>query len=177
MKNEKHTKVCFLFKERLDVQRLIFLVDFFAQMSYNIIIKERGDIMDIEVQMKKGKREKEFFYLGFYIDRENNFLLKYGTTCELPRRRREHRKGNPKLKNYPASEEFPFEYVWHIPLSKANTLKLEDDFREQAKELGFYKHIQNDRIVLEKELPEFIKIKIKKEYIIPYRQLVMDFLQ
>ena len=31
--------------------------------------------------------------------------------------------------------------------------------------------------VLEKELPEFIKIKVKKEYIIPYRQLVMDFLQ
>ena len=146
-------------------------------MSYNIIIKERGNIMDIKVQMKKGKREKEFFYLGFYIDRENNFLLKYGTTCELPRRRREHRKDNPKLKNYPASEEFPFEYVWHIPLSKANTLKLENDFREQAKELGFYKHIQNDRIVLEKELPEFIKIKIKKEYTIPYRQLVMDFLQ
>ena len=133
--------------------------------------------MDFSIEFKKGKRPKEFFYLGFYIDIENNFLLKYGTTCELPRRRREHRKKNLELKHYPACEDFPFEYVWSIPLSKANTLKLEDDFREQAKELGFYKCIQNDRIVLEKELPEVIKIRVKKEYIIPYRQLVMDFLK
>ena len=28
--------------------------------------------MDIEVQLKKGERKKEFFYLGFYIDKENN---------------------------------------------------------------------------------------------------------
>lgn len=133
--------------------------------------------MNISIELKQGKRVKEFFYLGFYVDKENNVLLKYGTTCKLPRRRREHRKANLKLKNYPAGEDFPFEYVWAIALSKANTLKLETDFREQAKELGFYKHIQNDRIVLERELPEVIKIKIKKEYIIPYRQLVMDFLQ
>lgn len=133
--------------------------------------------MDITVNLKKGKREKEFFYLGFYIDTENNFLLKYGTTCELPRRRREHRKSNLTLKHHPACQDFPFEYVWHIPLSKANTLKLEDDFRNQAKELGFYKHIQNDRIILEQELPEFITIKVKKEYVIPYRKLVMDSLK
>lgn len=133
--------------------------------------------MDITVNLKKGKREKEFFYLGFYIDTENNFLLKYGTTCELPRRRREHRKSNLTLKNHPACQNFPFEYVWHISLSKANTLKLENDFRNQAKELGFYKHIQNDRIILEQELPEFITIKVKKEYVIPYRKLVMDFLK
>ena len=133
--------------------------------------------MDITVNLKKGKRKKEFFYLGFYIDTENNFLLKYGITCELPRRRREHRKSNLTLKNHPACQNFPFEYVWHIPLSKANTLKLENDFRNQAKELGFYKHIQNDRIVLEQELPEFITIKVKKEYVIPYRKLVMDSLK
>lgn len=132
--------------------------------------------MDLSVKLKQGKRAKEFFYLGFYLDMKGNVLLKYGTTCELPRRRREHRKANLALKNYPACAEQPFEYVWSIQLSKANTLKLEHDFREQAKELGFYKCIQNDRIVLEKELPEFVRIKIKKEYIIPFKQLVLDFL-
>lgn len=131
--------------------------------------------MNIEVELKKGQRAKDNFYLGFYVDTIENFVMKFGITNELPRRWREHRKGNPQLKNHPANEDFPFDYVWSIKLSRANAIKLENDFREQAKALGFYKCIQNDRIILEKELPEFIKIKIKKEYVIPYRQLVLDY--
>ena len=36
MKNGKHAKACFLFKERLDVQRLILGVDFLTKLLYNL---------------------------------------------------------------------------------------------------------------------------------------------
>jgi hypothetical protein len=42
IKKGKHTKVCFLFRERLDVQRLILNVDFFLWVCYTLsTIKER----------------------------------------------------------------------------------------------------------------------------------------
>ena len=46
MKNEKHTKVCFLFKESLDVVRLITVVDNFMLSCYNVItVKERDTFL------------------------------------------------------------------------------------------------------------------------------------
>ena len=133
--------------------------------------------MDISVKLESGTRAKENFYMGLYIDKENNYILKGGTTNELARRFTEHRRNNPKLKHYPAQEEFAFIPIFHIKLSRANTLKLEDDFMNQIKELGCYKYILNDRFLLKDDLPEFIYLTVKKTYIIPFRQIVQEELR
>ena len=36
--------------------------------------------------------EKEYLYVGYYIDTENNFILKIGTTNDLKRRQSEHNR-------------------------------------------------------------------------------------
>lgn len=133
--------------------------------------------MDISVKLEPRTRAKENFYMGLYISRENEFILKGGTTNELARRFREHRRNNPKLKNYPAQEEYAFIPIFHIKLSRANTLKLEDDFMEQIKALGCYKYILNDRFLLKDDLPEFIYLTVKKTYVIPFRQIVEEELR
>lgn len=133
--------------------------------------------MDISVRLEPGTRAKENFYMGLYISRENEFILKGGTTNELARRFAEHKRNNPKLKNYPAQEEYAFIPIFHLKLSRANTLKLEDDFMEQIKALGCYKYILNDRFLLKDDLPEFIRLTVKKTYTIPFRQIVEEELR
>ena len=133
--------------------------------------------MDISVRLEPGTRKKENFYMGLYISRENEFILKGGTTNELARRFAEHKRNNPKLKNYPAQEEYAFIQIFHLKLSRANTLKLEDDFMEQIKALGCYKYILNDRFLLKDDLPEFIRLTVKKTYVIPFRQIVQEELK
>lgn len=133
--------------------------------------------MDISVRLEPGIRKKENFYMGLYISRENEFILKGGTTNELARRFAEHKRNNPKLKNYPAQEEYAFIPIFHLKLSRANTLKLEDDFMEQIKALGCYKYILNDRFLLKDDLPEFIRLTVKKTYVIPFRQIVQEELR
>lgn len=133
--------------------------------------------MDISVKLKSGTRAKENFYMGLYISRENEYILKGGTTNELARRFAEHKRNNPKLKNYPAQEEYVFIPIFHLKLSRANALKLEDDFMEQIKALGCYKYILNDRFLLKDDLPEFIRLTVKKTYVIPFRQIVQEELK
>ena len=133
--------------------------------------------MDISVRLEPGTRAKENFYMGLYISRENEFILKGGTTNELARRFAEHKRNNPKLKNYPAQEEYAFIPIFHLKLSRANTLKLGDDFMEQIKALGCYKYILNDRFLLKDDLPEFIRLTVKKTYVIPFRQIVQEELK
>lgn len=133
--------------------------------------------MDISVRLEPGTRAKGNFYMGLYISRENEFILKGGTTNELARRFAEHKRNNPKLKNYPAQEEYAFIPIFHLKLSRANTLKLEDDFMEQIKALGCYKYILNDRFLLKDDLPEFIRLTVKKTYVIPFRQIVQEELR
>lgn len=133
--------------------------------------------MDISVKLEPGTRKKENFYVGLYISVENDYILKGGTTNELARRFREHRRNNPKLKNYPAQEEYAFIPIFHIKLSQANTLKLEKDFMKQIKALGCYKYILNDRFLLKDDLPEFIYLTVKKTYVIPFRQIVQEELR
>lgn len=130
--------------------------------------------MDISVKLETGTRTKENFYVGLYISKEDGYILKGGTTNELARRFAEHRRNNPKLKHYPAQEKFAFIPIFHIKLSRANTLKLEEDFMNQIKKLGCYKYILNDRFLLKDDLPEFIYLTVKKTYVIPFKQIVQE---
>lgn len=133
--------------------------------------------MDISVKLVPGTRAKENFYMGLYISKENEYILKGGTTNELARRFAEHKRNNPKLKNYSAQEEYAFIPIFHLKLSQANTLKLEKDFMNQIKALGCYKYILNDRFLLKDDLPEFIYLTVKKTYVIPFRQIVQEELK
>ena len=72
--------------------------------------------------------EKEFLYVGHYIDTEGNFVLKVGTTNDLERRRKEHNRNYLKSAYHPRDSEF--EYDWYRPLSKWNTLKYEEKTKE-----------------------------------------------
>ena len=40
--------------------------------------------------MTNEKLNKEYLYVGHYIDDEGNYILKVGTTNDLERRRKEH---------------------------------------------------------------------------------------
>ena len=75
--------------------------------------------------------EKEFLYVGHYIDTEGNFVLKVGTTNDLERRRKEHNRNYLKSAYHPRDSEF--EYDWYRPLSKWNTLKYEEKTKEEWK--------------------------------------------
>lgn len=58
-----------------------------------------------------------------------------------------------------------FEYDWHLPLSKYNTLRYEDKTRAAWKELGIGRFIRNDRFYCE-TVPDTITVTIRKTYII-----------
>ena len=104
--------------------------------------------------------EKQYLYVGHYIDNENNYILKIGKTNNLERRRKEHNKVYKKSKKHTMKDEF--EYDWYKPLSKYNTERYEDLNRETLKEqIGGF--IKNDRFVC-RDKPKEIIITIRKEY-------------
>lgn len=110
-------------------------------------------------------RDKEFLYVGYYIDEEGEFILKIGTTNNLERRRREHNRNYSRARHYTMAEYSEFTYLWYIPLSKYNTLRFEDRTRDKwiEEEIGTY--VRNDRFVC-KVIPSTVTVKVKKEYII-----------
>lgn len=99
--------------------------------------------------------EKEFLYVGHYIDNNGIYILKIGTTNDLKRRAAEHRR------NYKAE----FVYDWYLPLSKYNTIRYEDKNRTLWQNMGIGEYIRNDRFRCA-EKPSQIVVKIRKEYII-----------
>jgi predicted GIY-YIG superfamily endonuclease len=48
--------------------------------------------------------EKEFLYVGHYIDTEGNYILKIGTTNNLKRRAQEHTTNYRKVKKHTLSK-------------------------------------------------------------------------
>ena len=98
-------------------------------------------------------QEKEYFYLGHYYLPNGEYVLKIGTTDNLDRRQKEHRR------NYKTE----FEYDWFIPLSKYNTLRVEDNTRESFIACGFGEFMRNDRFVFA-EKPSRVFIGVKKVY-------------
>lgn len=109
------------------------------------------------------KAEKEFLYVGYYIDIDGNYILKIGTTNDLDRRRKEHTRNYRKGKTYTLPPDSEFEYIWIRPLSKYNTLRYEDRTRAEWQNMGIGHFIRNDRFMLDTP-PEFVEITIRKTY-------------
>ena len=112
------------------------------------------------------KMGKEFFYLGFYLDILGNWILKIGTTNDLTERMTQHNRDNLKLTNHPMMPGTKFHYLWFVPLSKYNSLRIEDQTKARFKEMGFGEYIRNDRFLFT-EPPEQVEIIVKKTYTIP----------
>lgn len=107
--------------------------------------------------------EKEFIYVGHYVDIDGNYILKIGTTNDLKRRRTEHTRNYRKTKNLTMPKNSTFEYDWYLPLSKYNTLRYEDSNRQAWKEAEIGDFIRNDRFKCAKK-PTKVTIKIRKIY-------------
>ena len=108
-------------------------------------------------------KNKEFLYVGHYTDTEGNYILKIGTTNDLERRRKEHTRTYKKSINYQMPAEAEFEYDWHTPLSKYNTLRYEDRNRAIWQDMGIGEFVRNDRFCC-KEKPAMVEITIRKTY-------------
>ena len=115
---------------------------------------------------KAQKMGKDLFYIGHYVSTTGEYVLKIGTTNDLRRRRTEHNQNYRKAKTHtlPPNEEFL--YDWFIPLSKYNTLRIEDRVREAFQSLGLGIFVKNDRFVCDRK-PDFVEITIRKTYKIP----------
>lgn len=112
---------------------------------------------------KQQEKGKEFYYVGHYIDIIGNYVLKPGTTNDLLRRYREHNRAYQRTPNHPMADGTTFEYDWFIPLSKYNTLRVEDRVKDLFKSAGFGEYLNNDRFVFA-ENPKEIEITVRKTY-------------
>lgn len=108
--------------------------------------------------------EKEYFYIGHYIDQDDNYILKVGTTNDLERRTKEHTRNYKKSPHSPLKNNCEFHMDWFIPLSKYNTLRIEDRTRENLKQISIGQFIANDRFNCGKQAPSCIEVKIRKIY-------------
>ena len=116
---------------------------------------------------EREKMEKEFLYVGHYIDTEGNHILKIGTTNNLERRRKEHTRNYRRSSNYKLPLGAEFEYDWTLPLSKYNTLRYEDKNRTRWQEMEIGDFVRNDRFNCGDSFPSTIEVKIRKTYVIP----------
>lgn len=107
--------------------------------------------------------EKEFLYVGYYVDTNGKFVLKIGTTNDLERRAKEHTRNYRRAKRHTMPADSVFKYLWSLPLSKYNTLRFEDSNRELWKNLGIGEFVRNDRFVLV-TVPKSVPVKIRKTY-------------
>lgn len=106
---------------------------------------------------------KEYLYIGHYIDTEGNFILKVGTTNDLERRKAEHTRNYHKAKKWKLPIDEKFEYDWTLPLSKYNTVRYEDKTRNRWQEQNIGEYIRNDRFYCETK-PDFVEVTIRKTY-------------
>ena len=109
--------------------------------------------------------DKEFLYVGHYIDINGNYILKVGTTNDLKRRRTEHTRNYKKSPNYTMPPNGTFEYDFWLPLSKYNTLRYEDRNRALWIEQNIGEFVRNDRFFCPIK-PNFVEIHIRKTYIV-----------
>jgi hypothetical protein len=107
--------------------------------------------------------EKEFLYVGHYVDTEGKYILKIGTTNDLARRAQEHTRNYRRAKTHTMPPTAKFEYDWVRPLSKYNTTRYEDSNRKAWQDLGLWQFIRNDRFYCPQK-PDTVKITIKKTY-------------
>ena len=110
--------------------------------------------------------EKEFLYVGHYVDTDGNYILKVGTTNDLARRRAEHTRNYRKSKIYTLPKSGTFEYDFWVKLSKYNTLRYEDKTRQKWIDENVGEFVRNDRFICV-ERPKFVQITIRNTYVIP----------
>lgn len=116
------------------------------------------------------KENKEFLYFGGYIDTAGNIIFKIGTTNDLNRRCDEHNRAYLKTPNHPRKTEF--EYITYIQLSRLNTLRYEEKFKEQMRLAGIGEYVENDRFVMSaEELKTPLIFTIRNDYVINLSQL------
>ena len=108
--------------------------------------------------------EKEFFYIGHYIDKDDNYILKIGTTDDLERRRKEHCRNYKKSAHNPMKNNCEFHMDWFILLSKYNTLRIEDRTREKLKQISIGQFVANDRFNCGKQPPSVIEVTVRNTY-------------
>ncbi len=109
------------------------------------------------------KAGKEFFYVGHYFDVFGHYILKIGTTDNLRRRRTEHNQNYRKSKTHPMKPGTEFEYDWFLPLSKYNTVRIEDRTRTALRDKYGENFVRNDRFVFPVK-PAEIRITVRKTY-------------
>ena len=109
------------------------------------------------------KQPKEFLYVGHYIDKDSNFILKVGTTNNLDRRRKEHNRNYKKSPTYTMPPSGEFVYDFSLPLSKYNTLRYEDKTRQRWQDEKVGEFVRNDRFYCKKK-PKNVKVTIRKTY-------------
>lgn len=107
--------------------------------------------------------EKEYLYVGHYIDVDGNFMLKIGTTNDLKRRQQEHTRNYRRAKRFQMPKDGIFVYDWHRLLSKYNTLRYEDKNRAAWQLLGIGDFVRNDRFRCSVK-PKSVKVTIRKTY-------------
>lgn len=110
-------------------------------------------------------KNKEWLYVGHYIDTKGQYILKVGTTNNLARRLQEHNQHYRHAEEYTMPKKDSFIYDWYIPLSKYNTIRFEDITRENWKQIGIGEYVRNDRFCCPRK-PKEVKVKIRKEYIV-----------
>lgn len=120
---------------------------------------------DGEGAFRPSPPEKEWLYVGHYIDLNGRYMLKVGTTNNLKRRQMEHNRNYKRSPNYTMPPDGEFIYDFYIPLSKYNTLRYEDRNRELWIEQNVGEFVRNDRFFCENK-PNFVEIRIKKTYIV-----------
>lgn len=110
--------------------------------------------------------EKEFLYVGHYVDTNGNFMLKIGTTNDLKRRASEHTRNYKRSKNNTMPQGDKFVYDWYLPLSKYNTLRYEDRNRQKWQEMAIGTFVRNDRFNCGQQKPKQVQVTIRKTYTI-----------
>lgn len=108
-------------------------------------------------------KNKEFLYVGHYIDTDGNYMLKIGTTNDLNRRQTEHTRNYHRAKQFTMPPDSQFIYDFYIPLSKYNTIRFEDRTRERWQNEGIGEFVRNDRFRCDIK-PNFVEITIRKTY-------------
>ena len=108
-------------------------------------------------------KNKEFLYVGHYIDTDGNYMLKIGTTNDLNRRQTEHTRNYRRAKQFTMPPDSQFIYDFYIPLSKYNTIRFEDRTRERWQNEGIGEFVRNDRFRCDIK-PHFVEITIRKTY-------------
>lgn len=111
--------------------------------------------------------EKQWIYVGHYVDTNGNFVVKIGTTNDLCRRQSEHTRNYRQAKTHTLPPNEQFKMDWYRPLSKYNTIRYEDRNRDWWRSLGLGTFVRNDRFVFP-HAPNEMRVRIKKEWVVTF---------